>query len=136
MTKSNRPPKIAIIIPAYNEGSVIADVISKMGAALRESSYEYEIVAVDDGSKDDTAKRAAEAGATVIKHILNCGSGGATATGLSYAQRRGFTIAATMDADGQHDPEDVLKGVRLIQAGGDDLVIGSRLIDNHGMSKV
>ena len=54
------------------------------------------------------------AGAFVIKHILNTGSGGATATGLSYAQQNGYPIAATLDADGQHDPQDVLAGIALM----------------------
>jgi hypothetical protein len=67
---------------------------------------------------------------------LNTGSGGATATGLSYAQQNGFDIATTSDADGQHAPEDVLKGVEASLASKTDLLIGSRLIDKQGMSRV
>lgn len=128
--------KIAIIIPAYNEASVIGDVVKGIEKALNTNGYQFEIVVVDDGSKDDTKTVAGKAGAKVISHILNSGSGGATATGLSYAQQNGFDIAATMDADGQHDPSDVIAGVDLMINGKGDLLIGSRLIDANGMSRV
>lgn len=128
--------RVAFIIPAYNEASVISDVVRGLRSALKKSSYTYEIVVIDDGSKDETAAKASEAGAHVIRHILNSGSGGATATGLSYAQQNGFDIAATLDADGQHNPLDVLNGIELMRKGGDNLLIGSRLIDANGMSKI
>lgn len=127
---------MCLIIPAYNEGKVIGSVISKLDSALKKTPFDYHIVAVDDGSKDNTASEAAKAGAYVIRHVLNVGTGGATATGLSYAQQKGFAVAATMDADGQHSPEDVIKGIRLMAEGEADLLIGSRLIDSTGMSKV
>lgn len=107
-----------------------------MDSVFRKSPHDYEIVVVDDGSKDTTALDAFEAGAHVISHILNTGSGGATATGLSYAQQNDFDVAATLDADGQHDPNDVIKGIKLLEKDRDDLLIGSRLIDASGMSKV
>jgi glycosyltransferase involved in cell wall biosynthesis len=128
--------KIAVVIPAYNEASVIGEVIKELAKVLESQAYSYKIVAVDDGSTDNTAKVAQDAGAHVIKHILNSGSGGATATGLSYAEQAGFDVAATMDADGQHDPKDVIKGIKLLQDNNYDLLIGSRLIDSRGMSKV
>lgn len=128
--------RICLIIPAYNEGTVIADVIAALSRVMTSKQFDFEIVVVDDSSKDDTALQAKQAGARVIQHILNTGSGGATATGLSYAQQNGFTIAATLDADGQHDPLDVLEGIELILKGDADLLIGSRLMDTNGMSKV
>lgn len=131
----NKKNKIAIVIPAYNEASVVKAVVSEVAAEFDKSSYSYTIVLVDDGSKDETAHIARECGVHVISHILNTGSGGATATGLSYAQQNGFDIAATMDADGQHDPTDVIKGIDLMLRNGGDLLIGSRLIDSSGMSK-
>ncbi len=123
-------------MPAYNEASEISNVVKSLIDALSVKKYEHLIVVVDDGSKDSTSKFARMSGAHVIKHILNVGSGGATATGLSYAQQKGFTIAATLDADGQHAPEDIIKGVDLMADGLADLLIGSRLIDSSGMSKV
>lgn len=127
---------VALILPAYNEGRVIYDIVKDLGQALKKTGYKTKIIVVDDGSRDDTAKQAREAGAHVIEHVLNTGTGGATATGLSYAQQNGFDIAATLDADGQHDPQDVIKGIGLMSKGEADLLIGSRLIDSEGMSRV
>lgn len=128
--------RVCIVIPAYNEASVIADVINDARNEFDKSSYKYTIIVVDDGSLDDTAPLAEKAGATVIRHILNSGAGSATATGLSYANQNGFDAAATMDADGQHMPADVLKGFQALERNHTDLLIGSRLIDNRGMSRV
>lgn len=128
--------RVCIILPAYNESSVISNVIKDLFKTFRKHGYDFEIVTVDDGSKDTTSKIAQDAGAYVIKHILNTGSGGATATGLSYAQQNGFDIAVTVDADGQHHSSDVLNGVQRMEKSDIDLLIGSRLIDSHGMSRV
>lgn len=128
--------KVALVIPAYNEAAVLRDVILGLTKAFEKSPYDYQIVVVDDGSKDGTAAVAEEAGAFVITHILNSGSGGATATGLSYAHQKGFDMATTSDADGQHDANDVLTGVGLMDQSDVDLLIGSRLINTEGMSKV
>lgn len=122
-------------MPAYAESSVIGSVVSDAIKTFKKTPYSAEIVVVNDASKDDTGNIARKNGAIVINHILNSGAGGATATGLSYAQQNGFDIAATMDADGQHSTEDVLKGVAEIIKRNDDLLIGSRMIDNKGMSK-
>lgn len=131
--KKNR--NIAFIIPAYNEETVLGDVIRGLTKKLDKTNFQYQIVVVDDGSKDNTVKVAQDSGAFVIRHVLNTGSGGATATGLSYAQQNNFDIAVTLDADGQHHPDDVINGVNLMLQGDADLLIGSRLIDSTGMSK-
>jgi len=104
--------KVCVIIPAYNESSVIKDVIKKAKKTFSKAKKDYliDIVLVNDGSKDNTLEQAQKGGAIVIDHILNSGAGGATLTGLAYARQHGYDIAATMDADGQHDPEDVLAG--------------------------
>ncbi len=128
--------RVCIVIPAYNEAAAIGGVIDGVKAIFKKSSYYVEIVVVDDGSKDNTAETAKKHGATVIRHILNSGAGGATATGLRYAEMGGFDISATMDADGQHIPEDVLKGIDELMQSKKDLLIGSRLIDSRGMSRV
>lgn len=136
MSKNQPKYTIAIIIPAYNEAVMISKVINGLRQKLSRTKYSFEIVVVDDGSKDETAKFAQEAGVRVLRHILNAGTGSATATGLSYAQQSSFSIAVTLDADGQHDPDDVIQGIDLMMKGGVDLLIGSRLIDSRGMSKV
>lgn len=128
--------KLCVIVPAYNEAKVIKDVIKHAKVAFGKSSYSIDVVVVNDGSKDATASEASKSGAHVINHIVNSGAGSATATGLSYAMHLGYVAAATMDADGQHTPEDVLKGFDKLFNDGGDLLIGSRLIDSHGMSRV
>ncbi len=128
--------KLCVIIPAYNEAKVLQDVVKKSRKTFDKSDYNIDIVVVDDGSKDKTADEARRGGAYVISHILNSGAGGATATGLSFASQHTYEAAATMDADGQHSPDDVIKGFDSLFASRHDLMIGSRLIDSRGMSKV
>ena len=133
---SKRKPSVCVVIPAYNEQTSIKTVIHDLQTEFSNAKLDYAIVVVDDGSKDNTADVAQESGAYVIRHILNSGAGAATATGLSYANQSGYDIAATMDADGQHLPSDVLAGIQTMQEKQCDLLIGSRLIDSKGMSKV
>ena len=128
--------RVCIVIPAYNEGPVIGDVVRNAIGELRKTKYEFEIVVVNDGSRDTTGEESRKAGAHVIDHILNSGAGGATATGLSYAQQNSFDAAATMDADGQHLVSDVIEGFSHLEQKNADLLIGSRLINSEGMSRV
>lgn len=127
--------RVCVIMPAYNEGSVIYEVITKASKVFAASPYNTSIVVINDNSTDDTAEKAGR-GAIVINHIINMGAGGATATGLRYAEKNGYDIAVTMDSDGQHDPKDALNGVNQLIASNLDLLIGSRLIDSEGMSRV
>lgn len=136
MVTKKKTLRVCIVIPAFNEAEVIGEVIYGVVKAFKSTSYITRVVVVNDSSKDATSRIAAKNGATVIDHILNTGAGGATATGLSYAQQNNFDIACTMDADGQHSSEDVIEGVNQLIAQQADLLIGSRLIDNEGMSKV
>lgn len=122
-------PKVCVVIPAFNEARVIREVITTTKQVLDQSGYAIDIVVVNDASTDETASEARAAGAFVIDHILNSGAGGATATGLSYANQNGYDIAATMDADGQHKAEDIVRGVEELQSQRADLLIGSRLLD-------
>ncbi|MCA9325295.1 glycosyltransferase family 2 protein [Candidatus Saccharibacteria bacterium] len=131
---SKKQVKVALVVPAYNEATMVGKVVRGLKKTFSKSSFQYEIVVVDDGSSDDTAIAAERAGAKVIRHVINAGSGGATATGLSYAQSHGFDVAATLDADGQHDPADVLRGIKKINSSDVDLLIGSRVISSHQMS--
>ncbi|HEY8992973.1 MAG TPA: glycosyltransferase family 2 protein [Candidatus Microsaccharimonas sp.] len=135
-TMSAKEMKVCVVIPAYNEEAVIKDVVEDMRNELKKTNLSYEIVVINDGSKDTTSIQASKGGAKVIDHILNSGAGGATATGLSYANQNGFDFAVTMDADGQHLPKDVIRGLNAAKQRGCDLLIGSRLIDNKGMSRV
>lgn len=127
---------MCIVIPAYNEESVIGNVVRGVLKEFRDGKYDVTVAVVDDGSHDNTSNGAVKGGAVLIRHILNSGAGGATATGLSYAEQNGFDIAATMDADGQHKPSDVRAGIDKLCNSNVDLLIGSRLIDSTGMSRV
>jgi len=129
-------PRICVIIPAYNEATVISDVVKDAIKYTKKSAFAIDVVVINDSSTDNTSTLARNAGATVIDHILNSGAGGATATGLSYAQQSSYDIAATMDADGQHAIEDVITGITTLYKNNVDLLIGSRLINTEGMSKV
>lgn len=134
MATKTTQARTCIIIPAYNEGTVIQDVVKSTISSLKKDKLDADVVVVNDGSKDDTAEQAEKGGAIVINHILNSGAGGATSTGLSYAASEGYSLAVTMDADGQHLPEDVVRGIHIMKKGETDLLIGSRLIDATGMS--
>ena len=127
--------KICVIVPAYNEEKIIQTTIRHALDIFEKEANNFLVVVINDGSNDKTAEYSKRAGATVIEHILNTGAGGATATGLSYAEQNSFDIAVTMDADGQHDPKDVINGVNMLIKSGADLLIGSRLIEDQGMSK-
>ncbi|HEX2456356.1 MAG TPA: glycosyltransferase family 2 protein [Vicinamibacterales bacterium] len=111
------PSDVSIVIPAFNEGPAVADVVS----ALKTVASWHEIIVVDDGSRDDTAVRAKAAGACVIRHPYNKGNGAAVKSGIRSATGEFVLI---MDGDGQHRPEDARRMVSRL--GEYDLVIGSR----------
>lgn len=128
----------AIIVPVYNEDKVIAKVLRDLQKkAVDDKNTKYSIVVIDDGSSDSTFKEISKInsihGLHVIRHIINMGQGAAVRTGLAYARRIGCTHAITMDSDGQHATEDVLKLARIIKDSEFDMIIGSRLIDSDGM---
>ena len=109
-----------VIIPAFNEAATISSVVEK---AIAQSGSE--VLVIDDGSQDDTATEAQSAGATVLRLPEQLGAWGATQTGMRYAVRKGFDIAVTMDADGQHDSSDVPKLIAPLLAGEANVVIGA-----------
>ena len=111
--------EIIALIPAYNEARFIADVVK--GAARH-----LPVVVVDDGSSDGTGGAAALAGAKVISHGRNQGKGKALLTGFDYAIQRGVDAAITLDADGQHDPDEIPLFVAAFRAGEGDIIIGKR----------
>ncbi|MCA9329414.1 glycosyltransferase family 2 protein [Candidatus Saccharibacteria bacterium] len=128
--------KVVFLLPAFNESAVLGDVIIELQKAVKKKKYESLIVVIDDGSTDETGNIASASGVQIIRHILNTGSGGATSTGIRFAKQQGATIAATLDADGQHKISDVLNGVDIMLKNDIDLLIGSRLINSEGMSKI
>lgn len=125
-----RRKMIVAVLPAYNEGGHVGRVVRMV------QPYVDAVVVVDDGSRDGTAAEAREAGAVVLRHLVNRGAGGGTMTGLKAAVRIGADIVVTLDADGQHKPEDIRKVVEPIERGDADFVIGSRLMNPEGMPKI
>lgn len=112
---------VSIIIPAFKEEEAIGDVVARLKQALQSVSFSHEILVVDDGSGDRTGELAESAGARVIRHPYNRGYGAALKTGIRAAA--GQTVAF-MDADGQHDPADL---IRLVDDKKNyDMVVGAR----------
>jgi glycosyltransferase involved in cell wall biosynthesis len=115
-----------LVVPLYNEGAVVADVVKN---ALGTFPL---VVCVDDGSSDDSAQRAAEAGATVLRHAVNLGQGAALQTGIEFARTLpGVRYLVTFDADGQHQVEDAAAMVDLARREDVAIVFGSRFLDSR-----
>ena len=91
------------------------------------------VLVVDDGSTDDTAGLAQNAGAVVVSHGRNLGKGAALRTGLSQALKRGFVWAITLDGDGQHAPEDLSAFRHCAEQTGALLVVGNRMREARSM---
>ena len=125
MSKADSAPsqqiEYSVIIPAFKEGNVIHGVITEIRKVMDNLKKRYEILVIDDGSKDDTAEQVRKAGARVIQHPYNIGNGAAVKTGIRNARGN---IIITMDGDGQHDPNDIPKLLERI--GAYDMVVGSR----------
>jgi glycosyltransferase involved in cell wall biosynthesis len=114
-----------VVIAAYDEGQVIADVI----AGLRQTSHR--IVVVDDGSADATADRAHSAGAIVVRHPINLGQGAALQTGIEYALANGAEFIVTFDADGQHRVADIGGMLEALRKNRADFALGSRFLGSE-----
>jgi glycosyltransferase involved in cell wall biosynthesis len=119
--------KTFVLIPAYHEEMRIASVVR----GVKERYPSLEVIVIDDGSNDDTRKRAMEAGARVISHPFNLGYGVALQTGYKYALKERVESLVQMDGDGQHDPASLQELLDTIQRGEADLAIGSRFIETQ-----
>jgi glycosyltransferase involved in cell wall biosynthesis len=122
--------RTAAIIPAYNEETVVAEVVRGC------QEFVDTVLVVDDCSSDDTAGAARAAGAKVLRHSLQRGAGRATATGLQAALRFKADLIVTLDADGQHLPEEIPSVLDPLRRGTADLVVGCRSKDRHEMPLV
>jgi len=123
---------LAIVIPVYHEGKIIAKVINSLPKRLPGIS-KISILVVNDGSTDNSAEQIKKTRATLISHCVNLGYGGASCTGLEAAKKISADVAVTFDGDGQHDPADIEKIIKPVILDEADLVIGNRFADSHGM---
>ena len=110
-----------LIVPCYNEGTVIFDVLSR----ARETFPN--IVAVNDGSSDNSAAQIRAAGAHLVDHPVNLGQGAAIQTGVEYARAQpGAEFFVTFDADGQHQVKDVVRMIERLRTEPVDIIVGTR----------
>lgn len=114
--------KVSIIIPVYNEGGIIENIVSDIKALYPA----YEIIVINDGSTDNTAAEAQRAGATVFSHPYNIGNGAAIKSGIRVATG---DILVFMDGDGQHNPQDIAKLLDCIPEF--DMAVGARSIGDQ-----
>jgi glycosyltransferase involved in cell wall biosynthesis len=113
------------IVPALNEAGSIALTV----AEIREHAPGFDVLVLDDGSTDDTARIAAAAGAQVITMPFNVGIGGAMQCGYMYARDHGYEVAVQVDGDGQHDPRDIPRLLAALDADPPfEMVTGSRFL--------
>ncbi len=115
----NELENILALIPAFNEGRHVAEVIRKTRQFLP-------VLVVDDGSTDDTASQAEIAEAVVLRQVPNQGKGAALMKGFRWAVDYGCDAVIMLDADGQHDPEDIPRFLQAFQSEQADLIIGQR----------
>lgn len=115
--------EIHVVLPAFNEATALPEVIRD----IRFAGFEN-ILIVDDGSKDMTSEVAKSMKVHSLKHPINMGAGAAVQTGLELAKSKNWKYVALMDADGQHQPEDILLLKQKMEETGCDIVVGSRFM--------
>ncbi len=118
--------QVCVLLPAYNEEKNIERVIE----AVR--SRGYAVLVVDDGSTDSTPKKILSAGVPAVFATVNAGKGASLAKGLEKLRQSDFKAAVLMDADGQHDPDEIDRFIEALEKGA-DLVIGDRMADPKSM---
>jgi glycosyl transferase family 2 len=118
--------RVAVVIPAYNEETSIGQVLPRIPA--RVCGVDTAVLVVDDGSRDGTGDVARAHGAAVARHVINRGGGAALRTGYRLMADSGASVVVTLDADGQHLPEEMSRLVRPILDGEVDVAHGSRVL--------
>ncbi len=131
-TEDRNNRRVLIAIPAYNEEGTIEQVIGR----VRESLPDFDLLVVNDGSRDATGEILRRLGVTTATHLCNLGYGRAIQTAIKYALSCDYELLITLDADGQHYPEQVLSLYRANLESEVDVLIGSRYIKSHDYSQV
>ena len=121
---------VMILIPAFNEAENLKELLPKIPRKIEE--IDVGVLVVDDGSEDQTySTAAASSGVCVVKNLINRGGGAALRLGYDILQTSGVRICVTMDADGQHRPEDIQHLVLPVIQNQYDCVIGSRILGDR-----
>ena len=122
--------RILLVIPAYNEEANILNVYDKILKHNKKFKTNYDVIVINDGSKDNTEDVCIKNNIPYISLICNLGIGGAVQTGYKYAIDNNYDIAIQFDGDGQHDIRYVKDIIKPIIEKDVDMVIGSRFIEN------
>lgn len=122
--------RYCVVIPALNTATTIGVLVRRV------KHLGFDVIVVDDGSRDQTAAVASGQGALVISHLRNKGKGRALRTAFEYALRSGYEGVITMDSDGQHDPKDILPLVRAGELQHAGIAVGNRLTEGAPMPPV
>lgn len=124
-----------VIVPAYNEekniGRVIGGLFKTQITQIENGFTQMTVVVVDDGSVDNTASVAKDAGTIVLQHEVNRGQGASLQTGDEYALANGVSYAVHFDADGQFNPADISRALAVMKDKNIDVLLGSRFLDNR-----
>jgi glycosyltransferase involved in cell wall biosynthesis len=119
--------RVAAVIPAFNEAGAIGSVVTGIRGIVDQ------VFVVDDGSADETSRRAAEAGASVLRHQRNAGKGNAVRTGLTRVMEGPFTHVLLLDGDMQHLPAEAATLINAATESGADAVLGERRFFRENM---
>lgn len=122
--------EVLVVIPAFNEEENVGKVIR----TLNQSNSAIDVVVVDDGSLDGTARISKDSGAEVVSHPTNLGYSSAIHTGFKYAAKKNYPYVIFFDGDGQHDPANIQDMIEAIRLPNVDVVIGSRFLSSRKMN--
>jgi glycosyltransferase involved in cell wall biosynthesis len=123
-------PNIFVVVPAYNEGQVLARTVAEL------VDYPYQIVIVDDGSETPASSWLWGTRVHCLRHVTNLGQGAALRTGTEYALAAGADVIVHFDADGQHKPALIARLIEPILSGACDVVLGSRFLQRSDRDMV
>jgi glycosyltransferase involved in cell wall biosynthesis len=118
--------EVCVIIPAFNEAKTIGQVVKKCREFIKN------ILVIDDGSIDNTGALAQKAGGFVVRHNTRMGKGASLISGFRWAIENNFKSVITLDADAQHNPEDIHRFLKKSEEGW-DMLIGNRMFNPKGM---
>ncbi|MBD3384887.1 glycosyltransferase [candidate division KSB1 bacterium] len=127
--------RVVILIPSFNEEKNLASVLERMetvGDSIGRFGWESDVLVINDGSADQTEKVARHAGVKVLSLPVNLGYGAALQAGFKVANNSNYAAAISIDADGQHQPEDIVQLLQEFDKNEAEVVLGSRFVVDTG----